>query len=305
MVVTNKTEKAIKQCWYLIMARFVKKGINMLCDEWLDYNVFREWCLDQGFNETSGIKRIDTNGIYSPSNTTITSKRVPKPLPLQQKIKQLFNAKMKAMVKSKFGVRDSLEKFDVFLEWATPLFADGCVIRRLDENKPYSKENCVLCQPEESNVVKAKSPKTSRNRKKQALREEAVACLRYINIKVREGKATIDPAWNDKEVFYKWYTENHKEGKLLSKDQKHYSPSTCYFYKANPELPENEKGLYRKIYQVWARLKDKLCEEWQDPFTFYQWFKVNSKPGLFFSRNNKEMPFSKDNAIFVKKSELK
>lgn len=304
MLISKKTEKAIKQCWYLIMTRFVKKGINMLCEEWLDFQVFRQWCIDKGFNEKSGIRKIDLRGIFSPSNTYISPKRVPKPLTIEQKIKQLFNAKIKVIIKSKFGVQDNLDRFETFLEWATPKFTDGCVIRRLDENKPYSKENCVLCQPEEAKVVKSSSPKTSHNRKKQNLRNEAIACLRYINIKVREGKATIDSSWSDKEVFYKWYTQNYKEGKLLSKDQKHYGPSTCYFYKANPDLPKNEEKLYRKIYQVWGRLRTKLCEEWQDPFVFYQWFKVNVKQGLIFTRIDKASPFSPSNATFAKKSEM-
>lgn len=45
-----------------------KRGINV-CNEWLhDFMVFREWALNNGYNDTLTIDRIDVNGNYEPSN---------------------------------------------------------------------------------------------------------------------------------------------------------------------------------------------------------------------------------------------
>lgn len=43
------------------------RGIT-ICDEWLDFNVFEEWALANGYDEVLTIDRIDTNGNYEPNN---------------------------------------------------------------------------------------------------------------------------------------------------------------------------------------------------------------------------------------------
>lgn len=44
------------------------RGIN-ICKEWLDdYNLFKEWCLNNGYRKGLQIDRIDNNKNYCPSN---------------------------------------------------------------------------------------------------------------------------------------------------------------------------------------------------------------------------------------------
>jgi len=44
------------------------KGIYV-CDEWLNnYDAFCKWSLENGYNDTLSIDRIDNNGCYSPDN---------------------------------------------------------------------------------------------------------------------------------------------------------------------------------------------------------------------------------------------
>jgi hypothetical protein len=48
-------------------ARYGGRGI-VVCEEWQDYLVFRDWALANGYNDTLSIDRIDNNGNYTPSN---------------------------------------------------------------------------------------------------------------------------------------------------------------------------------------------------------------------------------------------
>lgn len=43
------------------------RGIS-ICKEWLQYRNFKEWSLNNGYNDTLSIDRIDTNGNYEPNN---------------------------------------------------------------------------------------------------------------------------------------------------------------------------------------------------------------------------------------------
>ena len=44
-----------------------EKGIS-ICDEWKDFGVFYEWCINSGYSENLTIDRIDSGGNYEPSN---------------------------------------------------------------------------------------------------------------------------------------------------------------------------------------------------------------------------------------------
>lgn len=74
---TNKPER-IKRIWRTMIARccnpsynkyvsYGAKGIKV-CDEWKDFRSFKDWSLNNGYNDNLTIDRIDNEKGYSPSN---------------------------------------------------------------------------------------------------------------------------------------------------------------------------------------------------------------------------------------------
>ena len=43
------------------------RGISV-CDEWKDFNAFKDWALSNGYDDTLTLDRIDYNGNYEPAN---------------------------------------------------------------------------------------------------------------------------------------------------------------------------------------------------------------------------------------------
>lgn len=75
---TNPEYKGIFYCWERMIKRcdnpkdkryscYGGRGIKV-CDEWYDYNIFREWALANGYKKGLSIERNDVNGNYEPSN---------------------------------------------------------------------------------------------------------------------------------------------------------------------------------------------------------------------------------------------
>ena len=74
------------------------KGIKV-CDEWLEYDKFREWALSNGYAEDLSIDRIDSNGNYEPGNcqwitmqeNRLRAKRLP--LDIKEKVIEMLRRK--------------------------------------------------------------------------------------------------------------------------------------------------------------------------------------------------------------------
>ena len=43
------------------------RGVS-ICKEWDDFETFKKWAMDNGYNDTLSIDRINVNGDYSPNN---------------------------------------------------------------------------------------------------------------------------------------------------------------------------------------------------------------------------------------------
>lgn len=46
---------------------YYDKGIKV-CDDWLDFDIFYEWAMANGYNDSLSIDRINPDGNYEPSN---------------------------------------------------------------------------------------------------------------------------------------------------------------------------------------------------------------------------------------------
>ena len=74
----TKSRERARHIWYNMKDRCLNekherynsyggRGIKV-CDEWLEFESFYEWSIENGYNDTLTIDRIDVNGNYEPNN---------------------------------------------------------------------------------------------------------------------------------------------------------------------------------------------------------------------------------------------
>lgn len=74
----NAGNKRLYKIWWHMVGRcedlrhisyknYGERGI-VVCKEWHDFDLFADWAIDNGYNETLEIDRIDNNDEYKPSN---------------------------------------------------------------------------------------------------------------------------------------------------------------------------------------------------------------------------------------------
>lgn len=79
-----KQDRRLHQTYYNMIRRcynpntssakhYYEKGITV-CEEWKDYAVFKEWALNNGYNDELTIDRIDPDKNYCPENCRWVSK---------------------------------------------------------------------------------------------------------------------------------------------------------------------------------------------------------------------------------------
>lgn len=66
----KRWESMIARCEYTKHPHYKNYGCRgiSVCDDWHDYEKFRNWALDNGYSEDLSLDRIDNDGNYEPSN---------------------------------------------------------------------------------------------------------------------------------------------------------------------------------------------------------------------------------------------
>jgi hypothetical protein len=87
------------------------KGIRV-CDEWHDREVFRKWCLKNGWNKELRLERIDSKSNYCPENCKFGISRRTVKGSAHQKTKAI--AKKRKNLKAFYGVPDNYSKLRIY-----------------------------------------------------------------------------------------------------------------------------------------------------------------------------------------------
>lgn len=64
----NESHSRIWRIWKHMQNRDYGQEYLKVCDDWLDYEVFRDWAISNGYADDLTIERIDVYGNYEPSN---------------------------------------------------------------------------------------------------------------------------------------------------------------------------------------------------------------------------------------------
>ena len=121
------------------------KGIQ-LCDEWRNFKTFEEWSLNNGYNDTLSIDRIDNDGNYEPNNCRFVTRTIQ-----QRNTRRIrknntsgYRGVRKSSSKKKWTSRIVIDKKEIYLgtfdyPWTAALAYDSYVINnRLEHTRNYA-----------------------------------------------------------------------------------------------------------------------------------------------------------------------
>lgn len=85
-IIHHETKTRLYRCWQAMKRRCLKtnddhyqfygeRGIGV-CTEWLNYEIFRDWALTNGYTDELTLDRIDVNGNYEPSNCRWVDRKI-------------------------------------------------------------------------------------------------------------------------------------------------------------------------------------------------------------------------------------
>jgi hypothetical protein len=99
-------------------SRYGGRGATF-CNEWDDYQTFKDWALKNGYEEGLTIERIDTNGPYNPENCCFTT--------VAENNRNKTNSRWWFIFGKRF---DSCSKAASFFEVSAPTIYSWCGLRK-------------------------------------------------------------------------------------------------------------------------------------------------------------------------------
>lgn len=130
------------------------KRKNLLCEEWQEYNTFKEWALTNGWEQNLKLTRKDLNLSFSPINCYYTDKVIGYKKEYARERDPLYKCWTTLKHRKKdYFCKEWLE-FNNFKNWAiNQNWQEGIsILCTHDENEKYSPNNCYYITKQKENL---------------------------------------------------------------------------------------------------------------------------------------------------------
>lgn len=238
--------------WKSINSRY-KKGKIEVCSEWLhSYEVFKKWAINNGYDDSKRISRIDKKEGYCPENCLIANT-----IGIKKENNDLYHIWHRAK-KNKMICEEWKNSFESFVNWYKEQeHKDNWKVMRIDKDCPYSPENCIVAEPL---GAKDKYFKLYRIHKNMNSRCNKPGTNKY---EYYGGRGIqVCKEWESFYNFKKWALKNgYKEG--LSIERKNvngnYEPNNCEWITIQ-EQQLNRRNTIKISYKGKEYLVNELSE---------------------------------------------
>lgn len=212
-------DKKIHRTWSSIVSRYKKGEVDVLSDWLNNYEVFKEWALNNGYDDSKIIKRINKSDSYNPENCEVSIK-----IGSRENLKEYHQWKR---VVNQENICDEWKKdFTAFLKWCNEQPKEkGFVLLRIDKDEIFSPENCVFDEPLDVHGKYHKLHEIYNNMKSRC---EVPSTNRYERYGGRGIKVCKE--WKNFYMFKKWSLENgYKDGLSIERIDVdgNYEPNNC------------------------------------------------------------------------------